>query len=120
MPRPLILVAALALTACEWSGYGYVNARSSAVKVVREDYGKKSTFTLAAQHRQSPLIHDKVPDVVSFFDLRGRKLGSVSARTELVPFGAPVILIDEQGVHYTKLSAWPQLPFQEPALPRPE
>ena len=118
--RALGILSAIALSGCEWAGYGYVNARSEVVRVVRQDDGKESAFTLAAGHRQSPLIHDRVPDIVTFYVSRGRKIGSIRARTDFVPFGAPDILVDDQGVRYTKLSAWRQLPFQEPSLPKPE
>ncbi len=112
--RALAFVFAVALTSCEWSGYGYVNARSSRVRVLREDSGVQRSFTLQAHHRLGPLIHDRVPDLVTFYDPRGKKLGSVSSPTDLRPFGAPVILIDDHGVSYTNSDKWTQLPEQEP------
>jgi hypothetical protein len=112
--RSLAFLFLLAFAGCEWSGYGYVNARSSPVRVVRDDSGAQHSFTLKPRHRLGPLIHDRVPDLVTFYDLRGKKLGSISSPTEFRPFGAPVILIDDQGVTYTKSASWTQLPEQEP------
>jgi hypothetical protein len=112
--RALAFLLLVPLTSCEWSGYGYVNARSSPVRVVRDDSGAQRSFTLAPRHRLGPLIHDRVPDLVSFYDSRGKKLGSISSSTDFRPFGAPVILIDDHGVSYTKSADWTQLPEQEP------
>jgi len=114
--RALVFVSAVALTSCEWSGYGYVNARSSPVRVVREDSGTQRSFTLAPRHRLGPLIHDRVPDLVTFYDSHGNKLGSISSPTDFRPLGAPVILIEDHGVSYTKSADWMHLPEQE--LPR--
>lgn|SRR5579884_725799 len=112
--RALAFLSAMALTACEWSGYGYVNARSSPVRVVREDSGKQFSFILAPHHRLGPLIHDRVPDLVTFYDSRGKRIGSISSPTDFRPFGAPIILIDDHGVSYTKWTDWTQFPEQEP------
>jgi hypothetical protein len=70
--RALALFMVVACTGCEGLGYGYVNARSSPVPVVREDSGVQHSFTLAARHRLGPFIHDRVPDHVAFYDSRGR------------------------------------------------
>ena len=75
--RVLALFLLAALSGCEWSGYGYVNARSSPVRVVREDSGTQHIFTLAPRRRVGPFIHDRVPNLVTFYDSRGKKLGSV-------------------------------------------
>ena len=111
--RALALLALFVLTGCETSGYGYVNARSSAVRVVRDDHGMRHTFTLLPRHRLSPIIHDAVPNLVTFYDSRGKTLGSVSSPTDFRPFGAPIILIDDKGVSYTKLADWAKFPEQE-------
>jgi hypothetical protein len=71
------------------------------------------SLTLAPHHRLDPIIHDAVPDVVTFYDLHGAKIGSISSPKEVLPFGTSIILIDERGVSYTKLSDWTQLPKQE-------
>jgi len=112
--RVLALFLLAALSGCEWSGYGYVNARSSPVRVVREDSGTQHIFTLAPRRRVGPFIHDRVPNLVTFYDSRGKKLGSVSSPTDFRPFCAPVILVDNHGVSYTKSADWTQLPEQEP------
>jgi hypothetical protein len=65
-----------------------------------------TSFTLAPRHRLGPLIHDCVPGLVTFYDLRRNKLGSISSPTDFRPFGAPVILIDDHGVNYTKSADW--------------
>ena len=81
--------------------------------MVRDDHGMRHTFTLLPQHRLSPIIHDGVPDLVTVYDSHGKKLGSVSSHTDFRPFGAPIILIDDKGVGYTKLANWAQFPEQE-------
>jgi len=112
--RALALFIVVACTGCEGLGYGYVNARSSPVRVVREDSGVQRSFTLAARHRLGPFIHDRIPDLVVFYDSRGKKLGSISSATGFRPFGATTILVDDHGVRYTKSADWTQLPQQEP------
>jgi hypothetical protein len=111
--RVLTVLALFALTACETSGYGYVNARSSPVRVVRDDHGMRHTFILLPRHRLSPIIHDGIPDLVTFYDSQGKTLGSVSSPANFRLFGGPIILIGDKGVSYTKLADWPQLPEQE-------
>ncbi len=110
----LVIAALFAFTGCEMAGYGYVNARTSAVQVVREDHGDESRFMLAPLHRQMPLMHERVPEMVIFYDSHGSIVGSLSSPSDFRPCGSPTILIDERGVRYTKLVHWSHLPIQQP------